>query len=77
MGTQLKQGAVYLDLRHPESGPLTAERGVIAAEHNYYTPKAEIPYDQWNRLLDTLCPAVKNEGYSAYVVSSENSSHRS
>ena len=54
VGTQLKQGAVYLDLNDLDSGPITAEGGFIAGEHNYYTPKAEVPYEYWNRLLEML-----------------------
>jgi hypothetical protein len=55
-GMQLKQGAVYLDLRDPAPVPFTATAGIVAGEHNYYTPKAEVPYDYWNRLVETLAP---------------------
>jgi hypothetical protein len=42
-GTQLKQGAVYLDLRDPAPVPFTATAGIVAGEHNYYTPKQKFP----------------------------------
>jgi hypothetical protein len=57
VGTQLKQGAVYLDLREPAPVPFTATAGIVAEERNYYTPKAEVPYEHWNRLVETLRPA--------------------
>jgi hypothetical protein len=57
VGVQLKQGAVYLDLREPAPVPFTATAGVMAGEHNYYTPKAEVPYEHWNRLVEALAPA--------------------
>jgi hypothetical protein len=56
-GTQLKQGAIYLDLREPSPVPFTATAQVAAGEHNYYTPKAEVPYELWNRLVEMLRPA--------------------
>jgi hypothetical protein len=57
-GNQLKQGAVYLDLREPAPVPFTATAGVAAGEHNYYAPKAEVPYELWNRLVEMLRPAA-------------------
>src|ERR1051325_253544 len=51
-GTQLKQGAVYLDLKKPAAGPVVATDETIASENSFYTPKAEVPYEVWNRLLD-------------------------
>jgi hypothetical protein len=56
-GTKLKQGAVYLDLREPAPAPLTATAEMVAEETNYYTPKAEVPYEHWNRLVKLLSPA--------------------
>jgi hypothetical protein len=57
VATQLKQGAVYLDLRDPTPIPFTATAGIVAEERNYYTPKAEVPYETWNRLVEILGPA--------------------
>jgi hypothetical protein len=57
VGTKLKQGAVYLDLRHPQPAPFTATAEMVAQETNYYTPKAEVPYEYWNRLVELLSPA--------------------
>jgi hypothetical protein len=56
-GTQLKQGAVYLDLREPAPVPFTASAEMVAGEHNYYAPKAEVPHEIWNRLVEVLGPA--------------------
>jgi hypothetical protein len=56
-GAHLKQGAVYLDLRDPTPVPITASAGIVAAPGHYYTAKAEVPYQTWNRLVETLGPA--------------------
>jgi hypothetical protein len=56
VGTRLKQGAVYLDLRHPAPAPFTATAEMVVEESNYYTPKAEVPYEYWNRLVELLSP---------------------
>ena len=61
-GTKLKQGAVYLDMRIPSPVPFTATANITATEMNYYAPKAEIPYEMWNRLVATLGPAAMGEG---------------
>jgi hypothetical protein len=61
-GTKLKQGAVYLDMRIPSPVPFTAIADITATEMNYYTPKAEIPYELWNRLVAALGPAPMGEG---------------
>lgn len=52
-GRRLEQGAVYLDLRNPSSGPLTASGDMIADPAHLYTPRSEVPYEFWNRLLAT------------------------
>ena len=57
VGTKLKQGAIYLDLRSPASVPFTATGGKIAQDVNYFTPKADVPYEIWNRLVEKLEPA--------------------
>jgi hypothetical protein len=56
-GTQLKQGAVYLDLRDPAPVPITATAEMVAGPSHYYTLKAEVPYEIWNRLVESLGPA--------------------
>jgi hypothetical protein len=61
VGTKLKQGAVYLDLREPAPAPFTASAGMAARETNYYTPKAEVPYEHWNRLLERLSPGAGSD----------------
>ena len=50
-GSRLEQGAVYLDLRNPSTGPLVATGDMIAGPAHLYTPKSEVPYEYWNRLL--------------------------
>ena len=60
-GTKLKQGAVYLDMRIPASVPFAATADIKATEMNYYAPKAEIPYQLWNRLVAALGPAKLGE----------------
>jgi len=59
-GKQLSEGAVYLDLREPAPVPFVATGGMTAGEHNSYAPKAEVPYEIWNRLVETLGP-VRDE----------------
>ena len=61
VGDKLKQGAVYLDLRSPAPVPFTATGEVMAEDINYYVPKAEIPYEQWNRLVEVFGPAAMGE----------------
>lgn len=51
VGTQLKQGAVYVDLQDPDREVFTASDGVIAGEENWYVPKSGTPFEYWNRLL--------------------------
>jgi hypothetical protein len=60
-GTKLKQGAVYLDMRIPSPVPFTATADITATEMNYYAPKADIPYELWNRLVAALGPATMGE----------------
>ena len=55
-GNRLKQGAVYLDLRKPASGSFQATAEMTAGPENLYVPKAEVAYEYWNRLIETLCP---------------------
>jgi hypothetical protein len=59
--TKLKQGAVYLDMRIPASVPFTATADIRTTEMNYYVPKAEVPYELWNRLVAALGPARMGE----------------
>jgi len=55
-GSRLRQGAVYLDLRKPASGSFQATAEMTAGPENLYVPKAEVAYEYWNRLKETLCP---------------------
>jgi hypothetical protein len=50
-GMRLKQGAMYLDINNPTAGPIRATADMISAAENLYIPKAETPYEYWNRLL--------------------------
>jgi hypothetical protein len=56
-GTQLRQGAIYLDLRDPAPVPITATAEMTAGPGHYYAPKADVPYEIWNRLVESLGPA--------------------
>ena len=59
-GTRLEQGAIYLDLRNPARGPFQATAEMFSTEENLHAPKAEIPYELWNRLVSILCPDAKH-----------------
>jgi hypothetical protein len=50
-GARLKQGAVYLDVRNPTAGAVAATEEMKATPENLYIPKAEVPYEYWDRLL--------------------------
>jgi hypothetical protein len=56
VGNHLTKGAVYLDLRDAAPVPFAALGGMTAGEHNSYAPKAEVPYEIWNRLVELLSP---------------------
>jgi hypothetical protein len=66
-GVQLKEGAVYLDVRNPSRGPFKATTGVKAEEHDLYVPEAEVPHEYWSRLLRNLGPdRVQGEEKSSH-----------
>lgn len=50
-GRELKQGAVYLDLKNRAKGSFVVQGKKISDEYNLYVPKAETPHGYWNRLL--------------------------
>jgi hypothetical protein len=80
VGARLKQGAVYLDLRHPAPVPFTATGEMIAEEVHYYTPKAEVPYEYWTRLVEVLSPsklhdAPENQAKDSQPFSPQRSEH--
>lgn len=60
-GGRLQQGTVYLDLRNPAPEPIVATGNMTAREHNLYVPKAETPYNYWNRLVAAVCPTRATE----------------
>jgi hypothetical protein len=64
-GVRLKQGAVYLDLDNPRSGAITATGEWKAETENRYVPKAEMPYEYWNRLLEVF--SLQGNGEDAAV----------
>ena len=49
-GTRLKQGDVYLDLRTPDRGELTAH-GEEEVHEELLVPKSGVDYEIWNKLL--------------------------
>jgi hypothetical protein len=65
VGTQLKPGATYLDLRGAAPVPFVATGEMRAEEHNCYAPKAEVPYEIWKRLVEVLGPAQLQPGESS------------
>src|SRR5436190_15066220 len=48
-GTQLKQGAVYLDVKNPGAEPVSATGQMVASDKTFYAPKAEVPDEICNR----------------------------
>jgi hypothetical protein len=50
VGERLEQGAVYLDLRHPDRGDFKALGGMAAGPGNWYVPKNAVDYELWNLL---------------------------
>ncbi|CAA9579280.1 MAG: hypothetical protein AVDCRST_MAG33-3425 [uncultured Thermomicrobiales bacterium] len=50
-GTQLQQGAVYLDLNDMDRGAFKAIGGTHAEPNNRLIAKAETDYEMWNRLV--------------------------
>lgn len=49
-GTRLQQGAVYLDLRHPQAGEYKAMGSEEAGSQHWLVPKSEVDHELWNRL---------------------------
>jgi hypothetical protein len=64
-GTQLEQGAKYIDLKHLERGEFVADGYMIAEPDHYYVPKKETDYVLWNRLNQITNPARLDEPGSA------------
>ena len=50
-GTRLTQGGVYLDLRTPDRGALTAH-GEEEVHEELLVPKNAVDYEIWNKLLN-------------------------
>lgn len=63
-GSQLRQGATYLDLNDPEHKPFTAKGTMIAGPDTYYVPKDAIDYTLWNRLIGVTNPERLDVGPS-------------
>jgi hypothetical protein len=55
-GTQLKQGAVYLDLHHPENGEFKPTGDMLAGPGQWIVPKKQVDHELWNRLLGIRDP---------------------
>ncbi len=58
-GTQLEQGAVYVDLNDLERGPFKALAGRRAGPGNRYVAKRDTDYELWNRLVGDREPEVE------------------
>jgi len=56
-GQRLQQGSIYIDLNGQRRREFTATGDMSAGASNRYTPKTEVPYSLWNRLLGVENPA--------------------
>jgi hypothetical protein len=50
-GTRLQQGATYVDLTRAEPKEFTATADMKAERGHAYSPKDQVPYEVWNRLI--------------------------
>lgn len=50
-GSQLRQGATYLDLNAPQMGEFVATGDMTAGAESKIVPKAQTDYEAWNWLL--------------------------
>lgn len=50
-GQRLENGATYVDLRDPDRQPFTASARNVASRGSLLVPKAEVPYQYWNRII--------------------------
>ena len=55
-GTQLEQGATYIDLRDPDAQAFTAKGAMVAGPDNLYIPKSDVDHVLWNRLIGVTNP---------------------
>ncbi len=51
-GARLKQGATYALIGNSDLHVLRAQGGAVVQEGYYAVPKAEVPYQFWNRLIN-------------------------
>ncbi len=58
-GTELEQGAVYVDLDDLERGPFKAIGGRRAESGDRYVAKRDTDYELWNRLVGDREPEVE------------------
>jgi hypothetical protein len=50
-GSRMEANATYLNLNDPNRAEFTAEGKEDVGTDDYIVPKAEVPYELWNRLL--------------------------
>ncbi|MFZ5890729.1 MAG: hypothetical protein ACOY0T_06725 [Myxococcota bacterium] len=50
-GSRLKARAVYVDLHDPNRREFTAGDNHLSSDGHAFIPKAEVPYELWNRLV--------------------------
>jgi len=55
-GARLHQGATYLDLMDDAREEFTATGNMVADGDHAYAPKAQVPYEIWNRLRGEAKP---------------------
>ncbi|HEU5440179.1 MAG TPA: hypothetical protein VFU88_12895 [Ktedonobacterales bacterium] len=62
VGSQLEQGATYIDLAEPVIQAFTAYDEMVAGPEHIYVPKKDTSYLLWNRLLGVTNPARLDQG---------------
>ena len=75
-GTDLEQGAVYVDLRHPERGPFKALGGHTVGQEDLIIAKRTTVYELWNRIVpgdrgDETDATVERPPREAHAVANE------
>ena len=55
-GHRLENRATYVDLNDPDRQPFTATDRMVAARGSLLVPKAEVPYQYWNRIIGLTGP---------------------
>ena len=75
-GTQLDQGAVYFDLRHPERGPFKAVGSQVAGKDELIIAKRTTDFELWNRVVpddrgEATDAAIERPPREAHAIANE------